>query len=126
MRTLIQDSSTVTHGAAYDCDVDFDGDNKRKLTDDHGYLILDGDVPAGVAFDGLTFFYHTKGITHAFTNSMVDWATVLYFFNLEYAQLIESLNIETLSNLGVESFEKFLLFFSTYKEYSSDFKRLSK
>lgn len=37
-------------------DEDFDGDNKRKLTDDQGNLILDGDVPAGVAFDGLTFF----------------------------------------------------------------------
>ena len=36
-------------------DKDFEGDNKRNLKDDQGYLILDGEVAEGAAFDGLTF-----------------------------------------------------------------------
>ena len=47
-------------------------------------------------FDGLTFFYHTKGITHEFTNSMVDWTTVLYYFNLEFAKIA----CEAITNKG--------------------------
>ena len=41
-------------------------------------------------FEGLTFYYQTKGITHEFSNSMVDWATALYFFNLNYINEIET------------------------------------
>lgn len=41
-------------------------------------------------YDGLTFYYHTKGLTHEFSDSMIDWATALWFFNLEYVNEIET------------------------------------
>ena len=43
-------------------------------------------------FDGITFYYQTKGITHKFSNSMVDWATALYFFNLNNEPLLSNKN----------------------------------
>ena len=41
-------------------------------------------------FDGLVFYYHTKGMTHKFEGSMIDWVLALYFFNLEYIDDIET------------------------------------
>ena len=36
-------------------DKEFDGSNKRMLSNDKGYLILDGDLEEGAEFDGSTF-----------------------------------------------------------------------
>lgn len=38
--------------------------------------------------DEITFFFHNKGLTHKFEQTIIDWNCALYFFNLENVDVI--------------------------------------
>ena len=38
--------------------------------------------------DDVTFFFHNKGLTHEFSETISDWNAALYYFNLENVDLI--------------------------------------